>query len=321
MKNILRSLLIIGAVAAAVIGGTVAYFSDEEVFTNNSITAGTIDIAVENENPWTSDEEFKLENMMPGAHEEEIDFTIENVGNNPLVVWKKISIISRSTGTQSEPECEAEGGTWDGGVDTCNSPTNENNMIDKKIHYSMDVENKTLIDEDWDVMMYDIRNLWIPLGKIAVGDSIGVEQTYLLDEDAGNKLQGDEVVFNIELYAEQLMGPGPSSTSRGVVLENKDASDHWVPIIDGTWGFITWNGSGDYTTKAWGLDDGLDYRTAYYDGATETGIDSSYTSPSSGAVEISGNYTGFNSNPDAKYWLRPDSGSNGNTLWEANLVN
>lgn len=317
MKNILRSLVIIGAVVAVVIGGTVAYFSDKEESTNNKITAGTIDIAVDDENSWDSNEQYELTNMMPGAHEENIDFTISNVGNNPAVVWKKISIVSRSTGVQSEPECDAEDGTWDGSSTTCTAINAENNMIDKKINYSMVLGTQTLIDEDWDVMMYDIRNIWIPLGEIGVGGSLDVKQTYSLDEGAGNKLQGDEVVFNIELYAEQLMGSGPSHTTRGVVLENKDSSNHWVPIIDDTWGFLTWDGSGDYTVKAWGLA-GASYSLSYYKGSTESWFGSTLSGVN---VSDTGTRAALTTDSDAKYWLRDTTYDNTNTLWEANLVN
>ena len=51
-KNILISLSVIGAVAAIVIGGTIAYFSDTETSTGNTLTAGVIDIVVDGQNPW-----------------------------------------------------------------------------------------------------------------------------------------------------------------------------------------------------------------------------------------------------------------------------
>lgn len=46
MKNITKSLLMITAVAAIVIGGTIAYFSDTETSTNNTFTAGEIDLSL-----------------------------------------------------------------------------------------------------------------------------------------------------------------------------------------------------------------------------------------------------------------------------------
>jgi len=46
-KKILVSLSVIAAVAAVVVGGTVAYFSDTEVSTGNTFTAGTLDLLVD----------------------------------------------------------------------------------------------------------------------------------------------------------------------------------------------------------------------------------------------------------------------------------
>jgi len=47
-KKILISLSIIGLVAAIVVGGTIAYFSDTETSTGNTFTAGSIDLTVDN---------------------------------------------------------------------------------------------------------------------------------------------------------------------------------------------------------------------------------------------------------------------------------
>lgn len=49
MKKILISVGIIGVVAAAIIGGTVAYFSDTETSTGNTFTAGSIDLKIDSE--------------------------------------------------------------------------------------------------------------------------------------------------------------------------------------------------------------------------------------------------------------------------------
>jgi len=47
-KKIIISLSIIGLIAAIVIGGTIAYFSDTETSTGNTFTAGSIDLTVDN---------------------------------------------------------------------------------------------------------------------------------------------------------------------------------------------------------------------------------------------------------------------------------
>lgn len=47
-KKIIISLAIIAVVAVAVVGGTVAFFTDTETSTGNTFTAGTIDLKVDN---------------------------------------------------------------------------------------------------------------------------------------------------------------------------------------------------------------------------------------------------------------------------------
>ena len=63
MKNISRSLVVIVGVAALAIGGTIAYFSDTETSTGNTFSTGTIDISVDDQNPWTK--KFELKDMKP----------------------------------------------------------------------------------------------------------------------------------------------------------------------------------------------------------------------------------------------------------------
>jgi len=48
-KKILISLTVIGVVAAIVVGGTIAYFSDTETSTGNTFTAGAIDLMIDSE--------------------------------------------------------------------------------------------------------------------------------------------------------------------------------------------------------------------------------------------------------------------------------
>lgn len=48
-KKIILSLSVISIVAAIVVGGTIAYFSDEETSAGNTFTAGAIDLTIDNE--------------------------------------------------------------------------------------------------------------------------------------------------------------------------------------------------------------------------------------------------------------------------------
>lgn len=320
MKKILKSLSLIAAVAAIAIGGTIAYFSDTETSNNNVISAGTIDIAVDGENPWSEDSLYNIAGLEP-SDETDINVTLENVGTNDVVIWKKVSATDDGN-LMSEPECLAEGGTYADPVCSANSPVDD---ISSQFVYSMTIGGGTNIDQAWDVRVSDINDLWIPVGRLNQGQTVTVDQNYYFDETAGNEYQGDSMTLDITFYAEQLNAPGPAyvAGSNGVIVDNKNTSSEWEPVVgDGTWGILTWDGSGNFTMKGWGLA-GSSYRGVYYNGSTEANIGSGNTAVAGGAVTITGTYGSF-ANADAKYWLRDPSGSanaDTNTLWESNLVN
>ena len=102
MKSIIKSLLLIAAVAAIAIGGTVAYFSDTETSTGNVISAGTIDISVDTENPWVSTNQYSIANLEP-SDDQDINVKLENKGTNAAVIWKKAMWITVLSWTSAEP--------------------------------------------------------------------------------------------------------------------------------------------------------------------------------------------------------------------------
>lgn len=318
MKKIIASLLTVAVLAAGVTYGTVAYFSDTEESVGNTISAGTIDISVDNENPWESTYTEQWGDFKPGGHSREMTFVIKNEGDNPANVWKKVLVTDTTTGTVTEPECTDQGGDWTG---TCDWGSNtDDNDMPPYIHYSMVVDGVTVINEDWDVMLGEINDLWVPLRTLEPGESMSVTQTYSLDENAGNEYQGDEIIFNIVLYAEQLMGPGPVHTSNGVVLENKNGDPHWNPVLDDTWGLLTWDGSGNYRIRAWNLA-GTQYRLRAWDAASDSDIGFFGSTYTTADVDDTGTYAGLTSNVGAKYWLQDTATLDELlTLWESNQV-
>ncbi|MCL5666154.1 MAG: CalY family protein [Patescibacteria group bacterium] len=120
MKKIIISLSIVGAIAAVVVYGTTAFFSDEEVSQNNTFTAGAIDLKVDSEcsyngststqcGTWTmkdleptADQFFKFTDVKPG------DFGENTIGlqvtNNDAWVCAAISGVTDSENGRTEPE-------------------------------------------------------------------------------------------------------------------------------------------------------------------------------------------------------------------------
>lgn len=225
-KKILLSLSVIAAVATIAVGGTIAYFSDTETSTGNTFTAGTIDISVDGENPWTSTEKYQLNDMKP-SQIEYTNFTIENTGTNPANVWKKVTNVKTEENGINESECEAYGGSWNGA--SCTGGTAKNDL-DQVIQYDLSVIVKDSGGtERWSQTLYNMDKtiadiVAMPgygtfLGMVPAGWTMDVTESYHMDASADNNYQSDKMTFDISLTAEQLKGT--------LVLEDKEDSEIW----------------------------------------------------------------------------------------------
>ncbi|WGI17118.1 TasA family protein [Methanonatronarchaeum sp. AMET-Sl] len=105
-KKALFSVLLIGLIGVAAGAGTFAYFSDTEMAEGNTLTAGTIDIAINDQNPWM--ESFIFDDMKPCKQVEYINSTIENVGTNPAKIFKMFLVTDYNTGLDyfTAPTCD-----------------------------------------------------------------------------------------------------------------------------------------------------------------------------------------------------------------------
>lgn len=267
MRKLITSLVVVGAVTTALVVGTQALFSDTEESTGNTFTTGTIDIAVDGENPWESTGEYGLYDMKP-SYTDYIEFWVENVGTNPLNLWKTLQTYEYRDVNTSEPECDAEGGTWNANI--CIGGT-EVNDIGRFINYDMRVELypinaqepvwwETIYTDEDDFTLGELMNQKMYLGMIPVGWRLRVIQSYHMTNDAGNEYQGDGMDFDISLYAEQL-----TNTVRLVhkYEANTDVSHHvWdgtyadfsykVMDVEMNWDLATTGvADGDYTLLVW----------------------------------------------------------------------
>ena len=103
-KRILISLSVIGAVAAIVIGGTIAYFSDTETSTGNTFTAGTLNLTVNDKDG--ENVSFSFSNLKPGD-QPKVNYKIKNVGS--IAGYLDIENVSFESNENdlTEPEQEA----------------------------------------------------------------------------------------------------------------------------------------------------------------------------------------------------------------------
>ncbi len=327
MKKILLSLVLIGGVVASGVMATRAYFSDTETSAGNTISAGTIDISVDNENPWTKTYTSQWTDFKPGVVQE-MTFVVKNDGENPVVLRKMIGGYQFATGAKSEPECAAEVGTWNNTDKTCSGMSAEDNDLSKVVVYSMTVTPQdgsavAVIPESWGKTLADVGSLWVPLGAVEPGKTLAIKQTYRLKTDAGNQYQGDTMTYSVNLYAEQKDGPGPV-TVNGVVLDNKDGGPNWYSVVDGKLGFFKYDNSGKtYSMTAYGLEPSASYRLTYRTGSNNPADLVSGVSASDGSLTLSGSHdfagvsgVFVNLTYGADLW-----GDNVKNLWEGNQVN
>ncbi|MDM8000018.1 MAG: TasA family protein [Dehalococcoidia bacterium] len=259
-KKLLLSLFTIAIVGSLMGLGAFAQFTDQET-SSVSFTAGTIDIAVNGENPWTGT--FTIADAKP-CQVWYSSFVVTNVGTNPCVVWKTLDNFVTGGGDQrymtasSEPEYQVD-------------PEDTINDIDNWINYDLSVKvykDEASTNPVWHQVLYNenevignLEDVPVILGSIPVGGRMEVTESYHLRVDTPNKYQGDTLTFDIVLKASQLEGTM-------LVLENKDpAAGYLVQFGDVMSGTLTYNTVGskfEGVLNAQGLLASTPYDLIYY---------------------------------------------------------
>jgi predicted ribosomally synthesized peptide with SipW-like signal peptide len=238
LKVVLMGVMVMAVAGGLIGGGLFAYFSDTETSTGNTFTAGTIDIGVDGENPWQETFHMEVKPCEMGL----VEFDIQNVGTNPVDVWKHIWVTDVTGGmddsyycgighyptpteawepiyVSSEPECEAEGSYWDPETQQWDASWwYPNDFLFWDTTY--DIYAGQCIIEEWEglplyvIAGYELpqygynEGYWLYLGQIDPEDSMPVSQSYHLMDwySPQNYYQGDTIYFDIELYAQQTTG-------------------------------------------------------------------------------------------------------------------
>lgn len=298
MKNITKSLLMITAVAALAIGGTVAYFSDTETSTGNTISTGTIDISIGG----TQTTPYELEDMKPG-YTDYMNFTINNVGSNPANVWKKLYGFNT---TRENDETEYAVGDP---VDLQNAIIYDlavkvydasQNLIWFQTIYT-DSDGKTLAD-----VYGSETGDGILLGMIPSKGYMEVTQSYYMDPNADNRYQGEKMTFDMDLYAEQL-----TNTVTLVHKDGSSTSDIVQPDAATEYATVEYkvkDAAFNYTINVVGgaVPDGDYTLISYLDpwpGANSTALANVHVT--SGVANVSGSIDLGKSLKNAKTWLVP----------------
>ena len=188
-SKILLSVASIAVAAALLVGATFAYFSDSATSTGNTLTAGTLDIEITDQN---SDDLFLDEvlvtNWAPGE-QKFVNFDVKNFGSLP------INLRGFATGT------------WGIG----NSGLDSQNMV--KV-----VQVERWDGSTWANMLANTAGItgyfyWSPDGTntalytLNAGDRAQLRLTVEFDAGAGNDFQGQTFTASLQANAKQTNAP------------------------------------------------------------------------------------------------------------------
>ena len=209
--KILKSLIVIAAMAALVVGVTNSFFDDEVTITDNTLTTGTIDIDVDgHDEDFTSP--FDLTHMKPG-YVKSSDFTVNNNGDNPANITKTVTVNDDTGSLAGVLDYKLSAEVFDG-----------NTLKWWQMIYN------------YDTTLAAVNHTEVFLGMLPAGWNMKVHESYRMSEEAGNGYQDKTMTFNITIKAEQLKG--------NVVLENKNGPPNWDIIQD------SYQGTLDYDVMA-----------------------------------------------------------------------
>jgi len=206
-KRILISLAIIGAVSAIVVGATTAYFSDTETSTGNTFSAGTLDLQVNDQNPWTS-VAFNVSDVKPGDSGS-TTIHLKNVGTLPKPggppwtskVFITFENLQDNDVSCSEPEREVEGGNC--GTDPGAGELAENLNITVKDFWDPNCQSNKRFEETHTLAEWVSQGETFLNDDMPAGDVNCVVIDWSVDSSVGNVIQSDSATFDIKFTLEQ----------------------------------------------------------------------------------------------------------------------
>ncbi len=190
-RKIMASLLVI-AVTAMLIGlGTFAYFSDTETSTDNTFTAGTLTLQVDDVEQtvtagWgdvdTDGLTFTVINVAPGSAGNDV-WTVRNVGTIAGVLSLVVNNLEEVAGVDENADLA---GALDVVLSVNGQTVYEGTLAEMPGTYTEDVEGNAL-------------------PTLVNGEEVNVVLYWSIDgPDVGNEIQGDSVSFDITFTLDQV---------------------------------------------------------------------------------------------------------------------
>ncbi len=184
-------LLVVGMAG----GFTWTYFTDTETSTNNYFQAGTLDLMVDNENPWTSTA-ITASALEPGAGITPVDLDVENLGDLMGDLYYRFTNMSGTGSATSEPECSAESGTWTSPSGPCGGGWVPVDNVQTMISFDVDWNGGNI----YSGTLSAAPSTWTLLQDDFVASGTGTfTLNGTLSAATTNEYQGDRAEFDIEI--------------------------------------------------------------------------------------------------------------------------
>jgi predicted ribosomally synthesized peptide with SipW-like signal peptide len=173
-RKLLAGLIVIGLVGFAIGWGTYSYFSDTETSSENTFSAGTLDLKVNGTDNLSAF--FTVSNVMPGNSSSK-SIVLSNSGTLAGKAYIHFKNVVDRPGTTPEPE-----------------DLPDNGELSLKLYI------KVLVDGTVKAEGYlsQIQSNSYELGTIAGGGSLTVTIQWNIPSDVGSVIMGDSVTFDIE---------------------------------------------------------------------------------------------------------------------------
>lgn len=201
--KIILSLVVIAAVSAIAVGGTVAYFSDTETSTGNTFTAGTLDLNVDGGN--INVVKFTVANTVPGASGTGT-YTLNNVGSvNGYIDLESISVVDDDVSC-TDPEADVEGAGCGGtgaGTGELGANINVDLFIDANNNGIFDGGDTTIFTGSTLSAIASNYPLNLPLNA---GATTYITLNWNIPTGAGNIIQSDSTTLDMSFELGQTTG-------------------------------------------------------------------------------------------------------------------
>lgn len=195
-RRVLGGLATIGAASAAAGAGTMAYFSDTEESTGNTVSAGTLDLKADGGDSAVTT--INVGNVAPGDPVGSGSTTLKNSGSIDGSVDLMFGSASNWEGTNTEPENDT--GTTD-------STGELGDYLQVEVYVG-----STLVRGDFSAsspqtfnQVFDGTEADSNVG-LAAGGSKDLQIKWKLPSGVGNEIQGDSVSGNITIELNQTDG-------------------------------------------------------------------------------------------------------------------